>query len=215
LTRRAVAFATERYGAAPRICGAAVGCRQKPISLASIFAPDSTSARSIPRERAMIGNCDCCDRREIPVGKIEAYGIETVACYICQAHGADPDPDPYGEMDSNPCPYAIDGCLLENQEIGPCLCAQHSVSIGDKLVFNYEIPVSYIDLKSRLSDCYEQRELPTWGEIRDAANAINNLMATNRVIARALSSWKERAEHAESVLAEQDQLRTLSKTKCE
>jgi hypothetical protein len=22
-----------------------------------------------------------------------------------------------------PCPYAIDGCVLENQEVGPCLCA--------------------------------------------------------------------------------------------
>jgi hypothetical protein len=31
----------------------------------------------------------------------------------------------------DPCPYAIDGCVLENDEIGPCLCA-NAVSRPDR-----------------------------------------------------------------------------------
>lgn len=46
----------------------------------------------------MIGNCDCCDRENIPVSHFKptfAYP-EGVACYLCQG---DTDPDPYGELE--------------------------------------------------------------------------------------------------------------------
>lgn len=113
----------------------------------------------------MIGSCDCCDRTNVPVGKIVIYGIKTTACFVCQSHGIEPDPDPYGEL-------------------------------------NDKIPVSYHDLVERLKECYEQRELPTWGEIHDSAEAIKHLMTLNRLMAPGISSWKERAERAESVTRE-------------
>ena len=42
----------------------------------------------------MIGNCDCCDRTNVPVSKVNVPG-EPSACFLCQG---DTDPDPYGEM---------------------------------------------------------------------------------------------------------------------
>lgn len=39
----------------------------------------------------MIGNCDCCDRTNVPVAKANVPG-EPLACFICR--GED-DPDPY------------------------------------------------------------------------------------------------------------------------
>lgn len=42
----------------------------------------------------MIGNCDCCDRENVPVVNVNTDG-EPVACFICQG---DSDPDPYGEV---------------------------------------------------------------------------------------------------------------------
>lgn len=87
----------------------------------------------------------------MPVGKMVAYGIETTACFVCQSHGTEPDPDPYGEMDN-------------------------------------KIPVAYLDLADRLTECYEQRELPMWGEIHDAAEAIKHLMTLNRLMAAGISS---------------------------
>ena len=43
-----------------------------------------------------IGNCDCCDRRNVPVssGYYDPVG-DTTACFICQG---ETDPDPYGEI---------------------------------------------------------------------------------------------------------------------
>lgn len=42
-----------------------------------------------------IGNCDCCDRRDVPGSVVNVPG-EPFACHICQG---DFDPDPYGEME--------------------------------------------------------------------------------------------------------------------
>jgi hypothetical protein len=46
-----------------------------------------------------IGDCDCCDRTSVPLGFVEAFGIETYACYICKGYD---DPDPYGEAEAVP-----------------------------------------------------------------------------------------------------------------
>jgi hypothetical protein len=47
----------------------------------------------------MIGSCDCCDRKSVPVchfGSDETSAqCETTACFICQG---DTEIDPYGEM---------------------------------------------------------------------------------------------------------------------
>lgn len=45
-----------------------------------------------------IGNCDCCDRENVPVANLVAYGIDTTACFICQG---DDDADPYGELEGS------------------------------------------------------------------------------------------------------------------
>lgn len=47
----------------------------------------------------MIGSCDCCDRQNVPVSNLVAYGIDTTACFICR--GGD-EVDPYGELDEAP-----------------------------------------------------------------------------------------------------------------
>lgn len=49
----------------------------------------------------MIGNCDCCNRENVPVANFNATAAhpEGVACLICQ--GED-DPDPYGEVEGSP-----------------------------------------------------------------------------------------------------------------
>lgn len=99
----------------------------------------------------MIGSCDCCDRTNVPVGKMVVYGIETTACFVCQSHGTEPDPDPYGEMSN-------------------------------------KMPVTYHDLVDRLKECYEQRELPTWEEIHESAEAIKHLMTLNRLMASSVSA---------------------------
>jgi hypothetical protein len=44
-----------------------------------------------------IGNCDCCNRHDIPVSHgADIYGNDVTACFICCG---DDDPDPYGEID--------------------------------------------------------------------------------------------------------------------
>lgn len=48
----------------------------------------------------MIGNCDCCDRKNVPVN-FSAWdrnntGIDTTACYLCCG---DSEIDPYGELE--------------------------------------------------------------------------------------------------------------------
>lgn len=40
-----------------------------------------------------IGNCDCCDRKDVSVSNLVAFGIDTTACYVCQGDVA----DPYGD----------------------------------------------------------------------------------------------------------------------
>lgn len=49
----------------------------------------------------MIGNCDCCNRENVPVGRFNATSAypEGVACFICRG---DDDPDPFGELDNPP-----------------------------------------------------------------------------------------------------------------
>jgi len=42
----------------------------------------------------MIGNCDCCDRRDVPGSVVDVPG-EPFACHICQGDIA----DPYCEID--------------------------------------------------------------------------------------------------------------------
>ncbi|SEE52805.1 hypothetical protein [Bradyrhizobium lablabi] len=56
----------------------------------------------------MIGNCDCCDREQVPVSHFNATAAhpEGVACWICL--GED-DIDPYGELS----PKAPDDLLGE------------------------------------------------------------------------------------------------------
>jgi hypothetical protein len=46
---------------------------------------------------------------------------ETDALLRLAAQAEAPGGQPQSPLD--PCPYAIDGCVLENDEIGPCLCA--------------------------------------------------------------------------------------------
>jgi hypothetical protein len=41
-----------------------------------------------------IGNCDCCERRDVPGSVVDVPG-EPFACYLCQGDIA----DPYGELD--------------------------------------------------------------------------------------------------------------------
>lgn len=46
----------------------------------------------------MIGNCDCCDRENVPVAHFSATAAhsEGAACFLCQG---DEGPDPYGELE--------------------------------------------------------------------------------------------------------------------
>lgn len=50
-----------------------------------------------------IGSCDCCERMNVPISRIEpdrtSAQCETYACFICQ--GED-DVDPYGELEGSP-----------------------------------------------------------------------------------------------------------------
>lgn len=47
-----------------------------------------------------IGNCDNCDRKNVPVAHYETIHGDTTQCFICTADPwvKDPDPDPYGEL---------------------------------------------------------------------------------------------------------------------
>ena len=49
----------------------------------------------------MIGNCDCCERTNVPVARFNAAAAhpEGVACFICQGEN---DSDPYGEIEGSP-----------------------------------------------------------------------------------------------------------------
>lgn len=50
----------------------------------------------------MIGNCDCCDRENLPVSMVNVPG-EPVACYLCQG---DSNHDPYGELERDSPQYS-------------------------------------------------------------------------------------------------------------
>ncbi len=71
----------------------------------------------------MIGNCDCCDRKAVPVAKVNVPG-EPMACFICQG---DTDPDPYCETG-----HDRDGKIIGDDESGytfscaKCGAALHS-----------------------------------------------------------------------------------------
>jgi hypothetical protein len=43
----------------------------------------------------MIGNCDNCDRQNVPVSNGQFCGCDTTQCFICQHDVA----DPYGELE--------------------------------------------------------------------------------------------------------------------
>ena len=64
----------------------------------------------------MIGNCDACDRKNVPVSKVNVPG-EPIACFICQG-GA--DPDPYCETE----PALLEAAkkLLVGASVGSCTC---------------------------------------------------------------------------------------------
>ncbi len=54
-----------------------------------------------------IGNCDCCDRCDVPVSHLTGtYCGDVTACYLCQG---DDDADPYGEMEID-CECDGEGC---------------------------------------------------------------------------------------------------------
>jgi hypothetical protein len=55
-----------------------------------------------------IGNCDCCDRTNVPGSVVNCPG-EPFACFICQG---DDDADPYGERE-------ID-CTCDGEGCGAC-----------------------------------------------------------------------------------------------
>lgn len=62
-----------------------------------------------------IGNCDCCDRKNVPVTHHETdyergHVGDVTQCYVC----AGDVPDPYGELED-------DGCLL-GYEREPVAC---------------------------------------------------------------------------------------------
>lgn len=54
----------------------------------------------------MIGNCEACDRQNVPVSNCRSSSGETTQCFICQGEDF---PDPYGEMpemkEGGQCPY--------------------------------------------------------------------------------------------------------------
>jgi hypothetical protein len=46
-----------------------------------------------------IGNCDCCNRREVPVDfGCDVHGNDVTACYLCKG---ETDPDPFGEAETD------------------------------------------------------------------------------------------------------------------
>lgn len=60
-----------------------------------------------------IGNCDCCDRRDVPGSVVNVPG-EPFACFTCQG---DPEPDPYGEIPLLvPCPLC-DGSAVQARAV--------------------------------------------------------------------------------------------------
>ena len=83
----------------------------------------------------MIGNCDCCDRRDVPGSVVDCPG-EPFACYLCQSD----DVDPYCELEE-PCdecrgdaghayPVDIDrrdGSLIEHWR--PCAACEATGSV--------------------------------------------------------------------------------------
>lgn len=68
----------------------------------------------------MIGDCDVCNRRDVPVATVLVPG-EPRACFLCQG---DSDPDPYGELKvMTPAQYikAIEKLGLNQVEAGEFL----------------------------------------------------------------------------------------------
>lgn len=53
-----------------------------------------------------LGNCDNCDRQNVPVSSGQFCGCDTTQCFICQG---DSDPDPYGEIEIT-CECDGEGC---------------------------------------------------------------------------------------------------------
>jgi hypothetical protein len=61
-------------------------------------------------EPEMIGNCDACDRQNVPVSNCRSPSGETTQCFLCQG---DTNPDPYGEM------QMIKQHVEQPEELGP------------------------------------------------------------------------------------------------
>lgn len=64
----------------------------------------------------MIGDCEACDRKSVPVSKVNVPG-EPIACFICQGGTG---PDPYCETE--PTPLGAAKKLLIGASVGSCTC---------------------------------------------------------------------------------------------
>lgn len=88
-----------------------------------------------------IGNCDCCDRRNVPGSVVNCPG-EPFACHICQG---DSDPDPYGEFDER-----IEACDTCNGD-GVFDCWSHFMKCphcdGDGFYATTVEPITLADLE--------------------------------------------------------------------
>jgi hypothetical protein len=68
----------------------------------------------------MIGNCDACDRQNVPVSNCRSSSGESVQCFLCQG---DSNPDPYGELPGAvPSPLEAAKKLLIFAAVGSCTC---------------------------------------------------------------------------------------------
>ena len=71
-----------------------------------------------------IGNCENCDRKNVPVRHIElTYCGDTTQCYLCTG---DTDPDPYGELEL---PRPLDA--VDNIRSGNVQAAGHA-PVGER-----------------------------------------------------------------------------------
>jgi hypothetical protein len=72
----------------------------------------------------MIGNCDACDRKNVPVSNCNSSSGETTQCFLCQG---DTDPDPYCEVEHDRSGKIIgDGETGYNFSCSKCGAALHS-----------------------------------------------------------------------------------------
>ena len=81
-----------------------------------------------------IGNCDCCDARNVPGSVINCPG-EPFACYLCQA---DPDSDPYREIEVD-CAVCDGAGCHECDRTGKLTIETEPVTLDDHRAINAAI----------------------------------------------------------------------------